>query len=94
MRIYHFSEQPCPDAWAPEHREATLDLEAAEAVADEFLEVLRLWEISWPSCSQHNQPVSHCSAEWICASSPVHEIALFGALEPSSTSSPTRRANS
>ena len=20
MRIYHFSEQPCPDAWAPEHK--------------------------------------------------------------------------
>ena len=75
-----------PDAWAPEHRKATLELEAAEAVADEFLEVLRLWEINWPSCSQHNQPVSHCSAEWICASSPVHEIALFGALEPFSTS--------
>lgn len=73
------------DAFTPEHREATLELEAAEAVADEFLEVLRLWDISWLSCSQHGQPVSHCSAEWICTSAPVHEIALFGAVKPPST---------
>ncbi len=74
-----------PDAWAPKHRNTTLDLEAAEAVADEFLEVLRLWDVSWPSCFQHDQPVSHCSAEWICAGSPVHQIASFGALQPPNT---------
>lgn len=74
-----------PDAWTPERRETTLELEAAEAVADEFLEVLRLWGVRWPSCFRHDKPVSHCSAEWICASSPVHEIALFGALKPAGT---------
>ena len=71
-----------PAAWVPEHRRSTLELEAAEAVADEFLEVLRLWDLSWVSCSEHDRPVSHCSAEWICASSPVHAIALFGDLQP------------
>ena len=74
-----------PDAWAPKHRKITLDLEAAEAVADELLEVLRLRDVSWPSCSQHDQPVSHCSAEWICSGSPVHQVALFGALQPPNT---------
>lgn len=80
-----------PDAWSPEHRKTTLEFEAAEALADEFLEVLRLWDINWPPCSQHDEPVYHCSAEWICASSSVHGIALFGALEAPNTAELSRR---
>jgi len=26
MRIYHFSEQPCPEAWAPEHKSLRVNL--------------------------------------------------------------------
>lgn len=69
------------DAWALDRRDTTLELEAAEAVADEFLEVLRLLDVTWPSCAQHHLTASHCSGEWICAGSPVHGIALFGALQ-------------
>ncbi len=71
-----------PQAWLPARREATLEDDATEALAGELLEVLRLWDVSWTSCSEHGSPVFVCSSAWICPGPSTHEIALVGGLPP------------
>lgn len=68
------------EAWAPHLLESTLEEDAAEALATEFLEVLRLWNVGWTSCSKHQQLIFVCSAVWICPGPATHEIALVGTL--------------
>ncbi len=52
------------EAWAESYRESTFDEEASEAIGEEFLEVLRLWDISWTPCSEHAAGSQVCSAPW------------------------------
>jgi hypothetical protein len=75
-----------PHAWGPQYLKTTLDDEAAETVADEFLEVLRLWDVEWMSCSKHDRPIWHGSSLWICAGpTTTHDVALMGELPPPGT---------
>jgi hypothetical protein len=58
----------------------TLDAEAAEAVADEALEVLEVMGTAWPLCAEQERPMTSCSGEWLCPGKPPHAVALVGDL--------------
>ena len=59
-------------------------LEAAETLAGQLCEVVRLWDVGWTSCSEHGCTTFVCSAVWLCPGPPTHEIARVGALPPPS----------
>lgn len=63
-----------------EQQQAALDDEAAEAVAGEVLEVLRVFGRSWPVCGDHSRPIASCSGVWTCTGPPSHDVAEVGAL--------------
>ena len=64
----------------PEELDAALDDEAAEAVADEVLEVLRALDVPWPLCIAHGALMGSCSGVWFCEGPPGHDVAEVGAL--------------
>ena len=68
------------EAWAEPYRESTFDEEASEAVGEELLEVLRLWDVTWSPCSEHRAGIQICSATWVCSGPPSHDLAPVGGL--------------
>jgi hypothetical protein len=69
------------EAWSTEHIEETLEDDAAEMLAEEVSEVLRLWDIEWPVCAEHDQAMGCCSSVWFCNGPPYHDISLVGQLQ-------------
>ncbi|MFI5732150.1 hypothetical protein ACIA49_18645 [Kribbella sp. NPDC051587] len=67
-------------AWSAEFRDHTVEDDAAEAVATEVLEVLRLWHVEWPLCPDHGRPTDLCSRTWVCPGPPSHDVAPMGDL--------------
>jgi hypothetical protein len=69
------------EAWSDLYREHTLDDDASEALADELFEVLRLWSVPFPICSEHGQSRTDvCSMTWTCSGPPGHDLAQVGNL--------------
>lgn len=68
-------------AWSKENAETTLEDDAAEMLCEEVAEILRVWDIEWPICSAHGQPMGCCSSVWFCNGPPYHDVALVGQLE-------------
>ncbi len=69
------------EAWAPEFRESTLDDDACEMLTEEVGEVLRLWDIEWPTCTEHGRPLGCCSSVWFCNGPAYHDVAPVGQLQ-------------
>ncbi len=69
------------DAWAEPYREHTLDDDASEAVAAELFEVIRLWNVPFPSCPDHGPTlIDVCSMTWTCPGPPAHDLSSVGLL--------------
>ncbi|MFB6724186.1 hypothetical protein ACFCV3_28670 [Kribbella sp. NPDC056345] len=68
------------EAWAAGLREHTMADDAADAVAGEVLEVMRLWDIGWPLCTEHGRVADVCSSTWVCPGPRSHDLGLLGAL--------------
>lgn len=68
------------EAWSPKYHELTLDDDAAEALADEFFEVLRLWGVPGPICPHHSKALLVCGTTWTCPGRPPHDPAQVGSL--------------
>jgi hypothetical protein len=66
--------------FTPEEKAQALEMDAAEAVAEETLEVLRAQQWPWPQCAKHRRPLMVCSGTWLCNGPPAHELAVVGAL--------------
>ena len=64
----------------PEQQAEALNADAAEAVAEEVLEVLRA--AGWPSplCDEHRRPLMVCGDVWLCNGPPGHDVAAIGHL--------------
>jgi hypothetical protein len=68
------------EAWSPRWAQHTLDDDAAEAVMEEVLQVMRLWDMPWPLCPSHGTQATSCSGVWVCSSRSAHDLALVGTL--------------
>ena len=58
MRIYHFSEQPCPDAWAPENKTLRVSLPSRhcdpQVMAENYHHRLDEWMLADELGSRHH----------------------------------------
>ena len=69
------------DAWSSQHREQTLDDDAAEAVASGLPEVFCLWSVPFaPALGSHTPLVDLSGTTWVCAGPPSHDLAQKGSL--------------
>jgi hypothetical protein len=68
------------EAWSPLWAEHTLDDDAAEAVVEEILQVMRLWELPWLVCLSHGAQATSCSGVWVCSSPAGHDLGPVGTL--------------
>ncbi|MDP9167099.1 MAG: hypothetical protein M3O32_13715 [Actinomycetota bacterium] len=63
-----------------EQQAEALEADAAEAVADETLEVLRVGQWPAPQCGEHGRALMVCSGTWLCNGPPAHDVAAVGTL--------------
>lgn len=69
------------DAWAEPFREDTLDDDASEALAGELFEVVRLWDVPFSACPDHDEAlIDVCSMTWTCSGPPEHDLSPLGSL--------------
>ena len=68
------------ERWSDEDQRAALDAEAAEAVATEVVEILRVLGAGPLTCPQHDSRLGSCEGVWYCEGVNGHDVALVGRL--------------
>lgn len=70
-----------PEGATPEQVDDGLDADAEELVAQEAAEALRLFDVEWPVCREHDRILGACSGWWYCGGQTYHDVAAVGSLK-------------
>lgn len=83
VEMLEFSDEVDDPDWfdvaeTPAQRREALVAEASEALCDEMLEALPVWDVEPPRCAIHGARLGVCSGVWFCQKS--HDVCDVGAL--------------
>lgn len=64
------------EAFSSKYRASTLQDDAAEVVMENVVEVLNLWGVRWPVCTDHGAGMEPCGVIWVCQRAIPHDVLL------------------